>query len=486
MLRILNAAADAENIFYSGDSMKRIWPFIIALFALAALCGCANEQYASFEEAVRAGKTLEDGIRIDGIDVSNMELTRARRLINENNQLRAKSIRYDIKLSGKAETVYASELGVIFNTDDVLLQAANLPKRSIFASAERELATTPSAKLSSIEKGIWDAANRLKKAPVEAEVKLAPDGSLAISADEMGYEVDTKTLASRIAELVPACASASIDAPTKLISAQYTVEQAKNDTQLIAEFTTEFKGSVYGKPNRVFNIVKAAGLVNNGVVEPGDIYSINAALGPRNEENGWKVAAGIKDGAYVQEYGGGVCQVSTTLYNALLMADMHIVERHHHSWPLGYVDIGRDATISTGGPDLRFENTSGARLFIIAEADSQQKKVTVRLYGRPLKDGVTIGISSCKLKTLDNLGTEVMEDPSLSPGEQKVVRKSRQGSVAATYKTYYSADGEVLGKEEITRDTYHSIKGLVMISPSANATLAQDGMPDDAKENNAE
>ena len=220
MLRILNAAADAENIFYSGDSMKRIWPFIIALFALAALCGCANEQYASFEEAVRAGKTLEDGIRIDGIDVSNMELTRARRLINENNQLRAKSIRYDIKLSGKAETVYASELGVSFNTDDVLLQAANLPKRSIFASAERELATTPSAKLSSIEKGIWDAANRLKKAPVEAEVKLAPDGSLAISADEMGYEVDTKTLASRIAELVPACASASIDAPTKLISAQ--------------------------------------------------------------------------------------------------------------------------------------------------------------------------------------------------------------------------------------------------------------------------
>ena len=64
----------------------------------------------------------------------------------------------------------------------MLLQAANLPKRSIFASAERELATTPSAKLSSIEKGIWDAANRLKKAPVEAEVKLAPDGSLAISA----------------------------------------------------------------------------------------------------------------------------------------------------------------------------------------------------------------------------------------------------------------------------------------------------------------
>lgn len=70
---------------------------------------------------------------------------------------------------------------------------------------------------------------------------------------------------------------------------------------------------------------------------------MNAILGPRNAENGWKEATGIRDAVYVQEYGGGVCQVSSTLYNAVLMADLTVTDRTHHSWPLGYVDIGRDA-----------------------------------------------------------------------------------------------------------------------------------------------
>lgn len=167
--------------------------------------------------------------------------------------------------------------------------------------------------------------------------------------------------------------------------------------------------------------------------------------------------------------------MSTTLYNALLMADMHIVERHHHSWPLGYVDIGRDATISTGGPDLRFENTSGAALFILSETDEKQKRITVKLYGRPLADGVSIELSSKKVKTLDDLGTEVEEDASLKPGEQRIVRKARQGSVAITYKTYYSAEGAKLGTQEVTRDTYRSIKGLIKIAPAAAATGAEGG-----------
>ena len=267
----------------------------------------------------------------------------------------------------------------------------------------------------------------------------------------------------------------AIVAPYSMIYPEYTVEQARNDTQLIAEFTTYFKGSTYGKENRVRNIVKASGLIDKCVIDPGDIFSINQVLGERNEKNGWSVAAGIKDGAYVQEYGGGVCQVSTTLYNALLMADMHIVERHHHSWPLGYVDIGRDATISTGGPDLRFENTSGAALFILSETDEKQKRITVKLYGRPLADGVSIELSSKKVKTLDDLGTEVEEDASLKPGEQQIVRKARQGSVAITYKTYYSAEGAKLGTQEVTRDTYRSIKGLIKIAPAAAATGAEGG-----------
>ena len=417
--------------------MKRAFAagLIIVVFAL---CGCARQQYTTLEEAVRAGAKIEKGITIDGADVSDMDIVAARRLINEANENRVRSMIYTISLAGKSVQVKGSGLNISFNTDDVLLQAANMGAAGLFSTESRALTTQADASVRDIERGIRAAAAELKREAKDAKVSLASGGEFAIAADEAGQEVNTAKLAEEIREYVRRGEGGAIAAPYSMIYPEYTVEQARNDTQLIAEFTTYFKGSTYGKENRVRNI-------------------------------------GIKDGAYVQEYGGGVCQVSTTLYNALLMADMHIVERHHHSWPLGYVDIGRDATISTGGPDLRFENTSGAALFILSETDEKQKRITVKLYGRPLADGVSIELSSKKVKTLDDLGTEVEEDASLKPGEQQIVRKARQGSVAITYKTYYSAEGAKLGTQEVTRDTYRSIKGLIKIAPAAAATGAEGG-----------
>ena len=152
----------------------------------------------------------------------------------------------------------------------------------------------------------------------------------------------------------------------------------------------------------------------------------------------------------MQEYGGGVCQVSSTLYNAVLMADLRVTDRTHHSWPLGYVDIGRDATISTGGPNFKFQNTQEVPITIGAQTDKEKKKITISVYGRPLADGVTIQISSKKVETLPEPETEVIVDESLAPGIQQVVREPRRGSVAVTYKEYYDANGNLLHKEQVT------------------------------------
>lgn len=451
--------------------MKKAFAFAAALLLLL-LNGCTRQHYAALEEAVRAGASIPSGVTIDGLDISGMDIVQARRLINANNEERLAAMNFEITLMGRSVNVSAQKLNVRFNADEALLAAANLGTPSLFDDGSRALYTAADASLNDIERGIREAAAELRQEAKPAAVKLAPDGEFAISADEVGYEVDRAALAKLLKEKINEGKSASVQAPAVAVYAEYTVAQAKNDTQLIAEFSTDFKGSTYGKANRVKNIIKAAELLNKSVVEQGGIFSINRALGDRNEENGWYIAAGIRDGAYVQEYGGGVCQVSTTLYNALLMADIHIVERHHHSWPLGYVDIGRDATISTGGPDLRFENTTGAALFILCNVNEKQKRITVSLYGRPLADGVSIKLSSQKIETLKDPGTEMEEDASLAPGEQIIVRKARQGSVAVTYKTFYSKDGEKLYSEEVTRDTYHSIKGLIKVAPAASAAAA--------------
>ena len=214
-------------------------------------------------------------------------------------------------------------------------------------------------------------------------------------------------------------------------------------------------------------------LIDGTTIAPGEEFDMNAILGPRNAENGWKEATGIRDAVYVQEYGGGVCQVSSTLYNAVLMADLRVTDRTHHSWPLGYVDIGRDATISTGGPNFKFQNTQEVPITIGAQTDKEKKKITISVYGRPLADGVTIQISSKKVETLPEPETEVIVDESLAPGIQQVVREPRRGSVAVTYKEYYDANGNLLHKEQVTKDKYRSIKGITHVGPGGSATSAE-------------
>ena len=441
--------------------MKRAFAAGLIIVAFA-LCGCARQQYTTLEEAVRAGAKIEKGITIDGADVSDMDIVAARRLINEANENRVRGMIYTISLAGKSVQVKGSGLNISFNTDDVLLQAANMGAAGLFSTESRALTTQADASMRDIERGIRAAAAELKQEAKDAKVSLASGGEFAIAADEAGQEVDTAKLAEEIREYVRRGEGGAIAAPYSMIYPEYTVEQARNDTQLIAEFTTYFKGSTYGKENRVRNIVKASGLIDKCVIDPGDIFSINQVLGERNEKNGWSVAAGIKDGAYVQEYGGGVCQVSSTLYNAVLMADLTVTERHHHSWPLGYIDPGRDATISTDGPNFRFLNSSDLPVTLSAQVDTDEKTITVAIYGAPLPDGRSIRIRSEKTATLEDLGTEYQVDPSLAPGEILEVRESRRGCIAVTYKEYYDAQGQLIDTQVVTEDKYRSIQGLVM------------------------
>ncbi|MDD6888326.1 MAG: VanW family protein, partial [bacterium] len=230
--------------------------------------------------------------------------------------------------------------------------------------------------------------------------------------------------------------------------------------------------------DRVFNIRKAAAAIDGVILAPDAAFDCNAVLGDRNEENGWRMAAGIRGGQYVQEYGGGVCQVSSTLFNAVMMADLPITERHPHSWPMSYVDIGRDATISTGGKNFCFVNSTGAPLTLSASVDGEGQTVTVALYGTPvLPDGQYITVSSERTGTLPALPDELLLDESLPYGTRVVEREGREGRTARTYKEYHAADGTLLRRELAYEDTYRSISARVYVSTdlyAAKTTAAED------------
>ncbi len=449
--------------------MKRNLLLIAMIICAAALFGCRTRQYATIEEAVRDGAVLGEKIVIDGIDVSGLGVLEARQKLTAAQDARIAAISCIVRAGGESAMIEGRKLGIGFDTDAVLAKAASLPQKVAFwADETREFKTAVSVSALSVSRAAQEAAYALNRQPTNAEVYFdaESDTSFSYLGETQGIEVDAKQLALWLTEKASRLEGGVTEAKISDIPADYTLTDAENDTQLISEFTTSFKGSTYSKPNRVYNIVKAASMINGASIEPDAVFSINEALGPRTGETGWRMATGIKYGAYVQEYGGGVCQVSSTLYNAALMADLEITERTHHSWPLGYVSVGRDATISTGGPDLCFRNNTGAPVYIRAFTDEGEKTVTVRIYGRPPADGVTIRVVSKKTGTLEDLGTEVLVDPKLAPGEVNIVRESHVGVTAETYKEYYAADGTLMRKELVSRDKYRSIKGLMYIGPA--------------------
>ncbi|MFM7188859.1 MAG: VanW family protein [Armatimonadota bacterium] len=131
--------------------------------------------------------------------------------------------------------------------------------------------------------------------------------------------------------------------------------------------------------NRKSNLALAASKLDGHLLQPGEVFSYNNRVGPRTESRGWKTAHQFQDGQIVDGVGGGVCQSSSTLYNAVLMGGLRIVERHNHSLPVAYLSPARDASVSYGHLDFKFANNTDGPLYITAEADG--KKFHIRLYG---------------------------------------------------------------------------------------------------------
>lgn len=271
-----------------------------------------------------------------------------------------------------------------------------------------------------------------------------------------GKQIEADKLYQQIEMLVQAgdvVDNQVIEAPVEAVPAEKNIEDIKQDFKLISTATSYMKGN-YGKKNRVFNINKAAEIINGYILEPGESFAFNSVLGPRTEKNGWKAAGAISNGQSVEETGGGICQVSSTTYNAVLMADLQIDERHPHSWPLSYLPAGQDATISTGGPDFVFTNNKDKPIVLVAYVNLDDMSLTAQFYGEPLPNNGEIKLVSEQTETLPQPATKYITDSSKA-------RKGRAGSKWETYKEYYE-NGELVKRESSHRSTYRAIAGMTV------------------------
>lgn len=400
---------------------------------------------------------LQKEVTVDGINITGMSRDEARKAI-------LKDFPWAMKVTWQDKTCDVSDL--MAGKVDALLD-------EIYHGEPRESYSLDTS-------GLEDAA-KAEAANIAAQWdKKAKNGSISsydaasdkfiFAGAETGVAVDQEKLTSDILTAVnDRDFDAVIEASVSTVEPEYSEEAARQRYEKIGSFTTKTTAN----QKRNTNVKLAAQAINGTVIQPGQEFSFNDTVGQRTEAKGYQGAAAYNNGEVVEEIGGGVCQVSSTLYNAVVKAGLKTTVRRSHTYEPSYVTPGTDATVSWGGPDYKFVNNSSAGIGI--RASYYDQTVTVSIYGIPvLEKGVSYSLKSTKLKDTDPPTPTYEEDPTLEPGVEKVKSK---GSIGSQWETrlIVTKNGEVVSQEVDHKVTYKGHAPVILRNTSGTVAAAQPG-----------
>ena len=305
-----------------------------------------------------------------------------------------------------------------------------------------ETGPVPDYDTKSVDRFVTYLSTLLDKPAVNATIGME-NNQLVYSDEAMGRGVNKDALVTSILNTNP-FSGETLSIPMQDLEPETTRQMLEGQYVLRGAYTTGFASS---PKNRKYNIRFGADKINGTILKPGQIFSTNEVLGKRTRKNGWKTATAYEGGEHVQQPGGGVCQLSSTLYNAALYADMEIKERRNHSMPVSYVEKGRDATINSVGNiiDFKFRNNTSGDVIIIAYTDGNT--LHMEIYGIPFETDEydRIEIRTKKISST-SIKTEYTYLPNKPTTYHKETSKGSKGYKYRTFKMYYK--GDQLVKEE--------------------------------------
>ena len=397
--------------------------------------------------------TIYKGARIDNIDVSGKTMEQALEYIKRIKTAEIKEKSMNLIYGEKTYKVILADLGYSYDYDKAVKNAINLGRQGNFLKRLKDIAKIKRGVNISLEsfyreelaeKIVNAIAEEINTNAKDAEINIE-NGKIFIIDEEMGKRVLKEDLLTLIDGNLNKLEDIKI--PVEDVMPKVTKRLLSRINGKIGEYSTSFKGS---SKNRIENIRLSAKAISNNLILPGEEFSYNKTTGPRTAESGYREANVIIGGKLTPDIGGGVCQTSTTLYNALLLSDLDIVERHHHSIPVGYIPIGQDAAVAYGYLDLKFKNNFDFPIFIDSKVVGD--RVYVYIYGDTTVKDYTVKITPQIVETIQPK-TEVKFDSTLEPGENIVIQSGRTGYKVVTYKSIIK-NGKVLSKEQITKDHY--------------------------------
>ncbi len=294
--------------------------------------------------------------------------------------------------------------------------------------------------------------------PVDSEIQSFDFNTrtFTFTDDQVGVTIDSDALYDQLIQKLDAGAmNETITVEPTLTTPAVTKAEMMNNFALVAAFTTDTTSS----KSRNNNISLACQAINGTVLLPGESFSFNGTTGERTTDKGYQLAGAIASGQLVDDVGGGVCQVSSTLFNAVARANLEIVSRSPHAWPSTYVTIGEDATVDWPNLDFKFKNDTTTPVFVIMYY--KDRKCSAEIWGMTLGTGVSIDLDSTIVKTIEpSTSVNYVQNTSLPAGTSEETVKARTGYVVDTYKVWYQ-NGTETKREYFYTSTYKAYQRTV-------------------------
>lgn len=482
----------------SGSPFKTV---IVILLSVLVLIGGAfaflyfNGQYKEkLRQNIIESGVFHEGVTIGGVDVAGMSPADARAALAAVEQGIKDGIFFNFKCDGKSYLADSGYFDISFNTEKVLEQALSLARSGDLASLKAELENIKAQGRSyeleyavepaRVEDFIHTFADSLTTPPVPASVSvkalpinentkaqsavniaLPADGSIKDKRDLFfdfvpsvdGYGIDIPALMEVVKQRTAGKEFGDLDVIMANISADVTVDTLKENLVLRGRAFTSYK-STKSNANRVFNLKKATGLVYGTALQTGEEFSANTILGDRYEKYGWLMAPAVIGGGAATEDqpGGGVCQISTTVYNAVLKGDLEVTNRRNHSSRSGYIDGGLDATINTGTIDFTWKNSSQSPVYVFTWVDTSDYTVVCEIYGEPFPDTFdAIELSSELVETIPAPPTVYEVQSWITQPYWMKYKASKDGYIYKSFATY-KKDGAVVNTKEIATSKYNA------------------------------
>lgn len=409
--------------------------------------------------------TIYPGIMIDDFKVENMTKEDALSYIKEFKEEELLNKKMEVAYQDKSYTIGLKDLDYSYNYEEAVDQAYKLGREDKLFQRYKEIKRIkekgiiipldPRYDKSKIQGIVENISQELNTESKDAQFNFN-GGNIIISEEEVGRKVKEDELVKLINENIEKLTD--IEIPMEQIEPKYTKAYYSRINGIIGEYSTGFKNSGVGRKK---NIQLSSSSLNGKILHSGESISYNETTGPRQKQFGYEEAPVIVGGELTPGIGGGVCQTSTTLYNAILLADLTILERHPHSIPPAYINKGQDAAVATGYLDLRFKNDFDYPIYISSWVAGD--KVYFAIYGDKNAKDYSVAIQP---EIIESIPYEVIEkeDSSIQPGSKELVEQGRNGYKVRTYKSIIK-DGKVIDRKQITSDYYREKNFLYKIGP---------------------